>query len=55
MQDNDDAGREHTALVANSLRNIVPTIVIVAFPELPPKGDLTQYFERGGTAQALTT
>jgi DNA polymerase I-like protein with 3'-5' exonuclease and polymerase domains len=53
MQDNDQAGRGHSALVSTNLRTTVPTIGIVAFPELPPKGDLTDFFMRGGTAQAL--
>jgi AAA domain-containing protein len=53
MQDHDDNGRAHTALVAERLKDIVPTIGVVSFPELPEHGDLTDFFERGGTKQAL--
>jgi DNA polymerase len=53
MQDNDAAGRKHTALVARQLKDVVPNIGVAPFPELPENGDLTDFFERGGTKQAL--
>jgi DNA polymerase len=53
VQDNDDAGRQHTAKVAEALKDVVPTIGIVRFPELPNHGDLSDFFVRGGTKEAL--
>jgi len=40
-------------LVTNALRDVVPTIGVLRFPELPAHGDLTDYFERGGTKAGL--
>jgi DNA polymerase len=53
MQDNDEAGAKHTARVLNALRNIVPAIGVVTFPELAAGGDLSDYFAEGGSKQAL--
>jgi DNA polymerase bacteriophage-type len=53
VQDNDDAGRQHTAKVAEALKDVVPTIGVVRFPELPDHGDLSDFFVRGGTKEAL--
>jgi AAA domain len=53
LEDNDDAGRKHTAKVIAALREIVPTIAVVAFPELPEKGDVSDWLELGGNRQLL--
>ena len=53
VEDNDDAGRKHTAKVVNGLRDIVPTIGVLRFPELEECGDLSDYFSRGGTKDYL--
>jgi DNA polymerase len=53
VEDHDSDGERHTELVVNALRNVVPTIGVLRFPELPPKGDLTDFFERGGTKAGL--
>lgn len=53
MEDHDDAGAKHTATVLKALRGVVPTIGVVRFPELPEHGDLSDYFERGGTKPGL--
>jgi hypothetical protein len=53
MQDNDEAGAKHTATVLKALRGVVPAISVVRFPELPPGGDLSDFFERGGTKAGL--
>jgi hypothetical protein len=52
-EDNDAAGATNTAAIIRALRDVVPTIGVVRFPELKSGGDLTDFFERGGTAQAL--
>jgi len=53
VEDHDADGEHHTELIINALRNVVPTIGVLRFPELPEKGDLTDYFERGGTKAGL--
>jgi AAA domain len=55
MQDNDEAGAKHTAKVLNALRNIVPAIGVVTFPELAAGGDLSDYFAHGGSKPYLIT
>jgi hypothetical protein len=53
VEDHDGDGERHTDLIVNALRAIVPTIGVLRFPELPRRGDLTDYFERGGTKPGL--
>jgi hypothetical protein len=53
VEDHDADGERHTDLVSNALRNVVPTLGVLRFPELPRHGDLTDYFERGGTKAGL--
>jgi hypothetical protein len=53
LEDNDAAGREHTAKVLAALTGIVPAIGVVAFPELPEKGDVTDWLALGGNKQLL--
>src|SRR5262249_8356889 len=53
MEDHDADGAHHTGLIVKALRGIVPTLGVVRFPELPPKGDLADYFARGGTKAGL--
>jgi DNA polymerase bacteriophage-type len=55
LEDNDAAGTKHTAKVSAALHGIVPAIGVVAFPELGPGGDLSDYFERGGSKPYLVT
>src|SRR5262249_48358227 len=47
LEDNDDAGRAHTAKVISALRGIVPTIAVVSFSELPEKGDVSDWLALG--------
>jgi hypothetical protein len=46
MEDNDAAGAKHTAVILRALRDEVPNIGVMRFPELKPGGDLTDFFER---------
>jgi hypothetical protein len=52
-EDHDVAGATNTAAIVKALRNVVPTIGVLRFPELPEHDDVVDFFERGGTAQAL--
>jgi hypothetical protein len=53
LEDNDDAGRAHTAKITAALNGVVPTIVVVSFPELPEKGDVSDWLEAGGNRKLL--
>jgi hypothetical protein len=53
LEDNDAAGREHTAKVTAVLTGIVPSIAVVAFPELPEKRDVSDWLELGGNKELL--
>ena len=53
LEDNDDDGRKHTGLIIKALRDIVPTITVATFPELPKKGDVSDWLEQGGNLKLL--
>ena len=53
LPDNDDAGREHMNVVANSLRGIAASIRVLELPDLPPKGDIIDWAASGGTVERL--
>jgi hypothetical protein len=53
LEDNDDAGRMHTGKIMSSLRGIVSTIAVIPFPELPPKGDVSDWLALGGNKLLL--
>ena len=51
---NDDAGRQHAESVAVSLAGIAKRVRILILPELPPKGDVSDWLAAGGgTAEQL--
>jgi len=53
LPDNDEPGRKHAEQVADSLKGIAKSIRIVQLPGLPPKGDVSDWIEAGGTALEL--
>ncbi len=53
LPDNDDAGRKHAEQVRSMLTGIASSIVIVALPGLPLKGDVTDWVAGGGTRDQL--
>jgi hypothetical protein len=53
LEDNDDAGRGHTAKILAALAGIVPNIAVVSFPELPEKEDVSYWLEHGGNKKLL--
>jgi putative DNA primase/helicase len=53
LPDNDDAGRDHAQQVARSLRGKAASVKVVELPELPEKGDVSDWLAKGGTAEAL--
>jgi hypothetical protein len=54
LADNDDPGRKHADKKAAYAHNAgAASVRIVHFPELPPKGDVSDFIEAGGTAEQL--
>jgi putative DNA primase/helicase len=53
LPDNDEPGREHAMQVAGSLRGIAASIKIIGLPDLPAKGDVSDWLAAGGTAKQL--
>src|SRR5262249_26853157 len=53
LEDNDDAGRSRTPKIIAALRSIIPIVVVISFPELPEKGDVSDWLTAGGNKQLL--
>lgn len=53
LPDNDEPGREHAQQVARSLYGKAGAIRIVELPGLPPKGDVSDWLNAGGTREQL--
>lgn len=53
IPDADDKGREHAEDVATSLHGKAAEVTIVDLPGLVPKGDSSDWFDNGGTVDAL--
>ena len=54
LPDNDEAGRKHAQTnVAGSLQGIAARVQVIDLPDLPPKGDVSNWIDAGGTADEL--
>lgn len=53
LPDNDDAGRGHARDVAANLAPVTAEIRVVELPGLPPKGDVSDWLNAGGTRDEL--
>jgi putative DNA primase/helicase len=53
LPDNDAPGREHMLKVARSLVWVASSIKLLWLPNLPVKGDVSDWLSSGGTAEAL--
>src|SRR5581483_3652965 len=53
LPDHDDAGRKYAAHVAQSLQNVAASVKILELPNLPPKGDVTDWLNAGGDKDTL--
>ena len=53
IPDNDQAGRDHAEAVARNIAGQVSALKIVPLPGLLPKGDVSDWLDAGGTADAL--
>ncbi len=47
LPDNDDPGRDHMTVVARSLKAAGIAVLLVALPDLKPKGDVSSWFASG--------
>ena len=53
LPDNDAVGRAHMDVVAASLQNLAASIRMLELPGLPPKGDIVDWADAGGTVEQL--
>jgi putative DNA primase/helicase len=53
MVDHDDKGEKHGQIVAKAIAAHVREVKIIHLPGLPPKGDLWDWIEAGGTREQL--
>jgi Protein of unknown function (DUF3631) len=53
LPDNDEPGRKHVAKAARHLAGIAAEMRILALPDLPPKGDVSDWLAAGGTREQL--
>lgn len=53
LPDNDEPGAKHATLIATRLRGIVRSLHTVFLPDLPDKGDVTDWFQAGHTVEEL--
>lgn len=53
LPDNDEVGKEHAEIVANSLWGIAKEIKILNLPNLQEKEDVSDWLEKGGTKEEL--
>ena len=53
IPDNDVPGRNHAKMVAESLAPVAASIKVLALPDLPHKGDVSDWIAAGGQAEGL--
>ncbi len=53
LPDNDDPGRAHAQAVARSLHGKAASVRVVELPDLPPKGDVSDWLDAGGGVPQL--
>jgi hypothetical protein len=53
IEDKDEAGKAHVLQVAEDLSPVAKSVKILRIPNLPEKGDVTDFVEAGGTREEL--
>ena len=53
LPDNDDAGQKHALQIADYTKGIAKSIKILKLPNLPDKGDVSNWLDAGGTVEEL--
>ena len=51
LPDNDEVGRAHATRVRGELERVAAEVAILELPGLPPKGDVADWLNQGGTRQ----
>lgn len=55
LPDNDTEGMNHAEEIASQLYGKVKSLKALLLPNLPPKGDVSDWLDKGGTVEALET
>ena len=53
IPDNDKSGRNHCRVVGEALKDVAASIHVLELPDLPEKGDVSDWIAAGGTADQL--
>jgi len=53
VPDNDGAGRKHAEGICERLASVARSVRVLELPDLPAKGDLSDWLDQGGTATEL--
>lgn len=53
VADNDEAGQKHGNSVAQALSGVAREVRVIRLPELPQKGDVSDWLDAGGTPERL--
>jgi hypothetical protein len=53
LPDNDEPGRQHAARVAQALHGHAGSVKVLTLPDLPAKGDISDWIQAGGTKEKL--
>ncbi|MCL6622876.1 MAG: hypothetical protein K6T55_12375, partial [Syntrophobacterales bacterium] len=53
LPDNDQPGRDHAQVVARNLHGVAASVKVLDLPDLPDKGDVSDWLKAGGTAARL--
>ena len=53
IADNDEAGRDHAQAVATNLAPVAARVCVLELPDLPAKGDVSDWLDAGGTRDDL--
>lgn len=53
LPDNDEPGRMHAQRVAAALHPVAVSVRVLELPGLPPKGDVSDWLDQGGTLEEL--
>jgi hypothetical protein len=53
LPDNDEAGLSHAVQVAQALDGVAASVRVARLPDLPPKGDVSDWLDAGGAPETL--
>ena len=53
LRDNDEAGRLHAEKVSTDLQGVAASVKVLLLPDLPEKGDVSDWLDAGGSAEKL--